>query len=79
VFIEQSSGTIEISLYATYMRAVDGLYSVEYNTEMLKRRSIMKHCFSMSSIKSVSHELVLKVDNLTAATLISLQHVLLVV
>jgi hypothetical protein len=37
----------------------------------------MKHYFNMSSIKAVSHKLVLKVDSLTAAEIISLLHVLL--
>jgi hypothetical protein len=51
------------------MTAVNGLYNVEYNTEMLKRRSFMIHYFNMSSIKVVTHELVLKLDGLTAAAL----------
>jgi hypothetical protein len=59
------------------MTAVNGLYNVECNTEMLKRRYFMKHYFNMSSIKAVIHELVLKIDSLTAAAFISLQHVLL--
>jgi hypothetical protein len=49
------------------------------NTEMVKRRYFMKHYFNMSSIKAVSHELVLKIDSLTAAAFISLHHVLLLV
>jgi hypothetical protein len=39
----------------------------------------MKHYFNMSSIKAVSHELVLKIDGLTAAAFISLRHVQLLV
>jgi hypothetical protein len=58
------------------MTAMNGLYNVEYNTEMLKRRSFMKHYFNMSSIKTVSHELVLKIDSLTSAALIEMRHVL---
>jgi hypothetical protein len=61
------------------MTAVNGLYNVDYNTEMLKRRSFMKHYFNVSSIKDVSYELLLKIDSLTAAAFISLQNVLLLV
>jgi hypothetical protein len=61
------------------MTAVKGLYNVEYNIEMLKRISFMKHYFNMSSIKAVIHELVLKIDSLTALAFISLHHVLLLV
>jgi hypothetical protein len=39
----------------------------------------MKHYINMRSIKAVSHELVLKIYSLTAAALISLQHILLLV
>jgi hypothetical protein len=39
----------------------------------------MKHCFSMSSIKAVSHEPVLKIYSLNPAAFSSLQYVLLLV
>jgi hypothetical protein len=39
----------------------------------------MKHYINMSTIKAVSHELVLKIDSPTAAAFISLQRVLLLV
>jgi hypothetical protein len=68
----KSLGTSQISLYATYMTAVNGLYNAEYNTEMLKRRSPMKHHFIIRSIKAVRHELVLKIDSLNAVAFISL-------
>jgi hypothetical protein len=61
------------------MREMRGLYNIFYNTEILKKRSFLKHHFNMSSIKNVSHELVLKIDSLTVAAFISMQHVLLLV
>jgi hypothetical protein len=67
VSTQQSSRTSQNSLYATYMTAVNGLYNVECNTKRLKRRSFIKHYLNKSSIKAVGHELVLKIDSLTAA------------
>jgi hypothetical protein len=52
----------------------NGLYNVEYNTQILKTKILQETQFQV-----VTHETVLKIDSLTAAAFISLQHVLLLV